>query len=37
MVAVAKPGYVVVPDKQEVRVARGDTIEVAFELTVDYW
>jgi len=37
IVAVAKPGYVVVPDKQEVRVARGDTIEVAFELTVDYW
>ena len=37
VVAVAKPGYVVVPAKQEVWVTRGDTTEVAFELTVDYW
>ena len=37
VVAVAKPGYVAIPDKKEIEVAPGDTIEVAFELTMDYW
>ncbi|MCK5119670.1 MAG: PEGA domain-containing protein [Candidatus Latescibacteria bacterium] len=35
--AVALPEYVAIPDKQEIQVARGDTIEVRFELTPDYW
>ncbi len=30
--AVAKPGYLAIPDKREIQVARGDTIEVSFEL-----
>ncbi|RKY72424.1 MAG: hypothetical protein DRP97_00670 [Candidatus Latescibacterota bacterium] len=35
--AVALPGYVAIPDKQEIQVARKDTLEVSFELTPDYW
>jgi hypothetical protein len=37
IVAVALPGYVAIPDKQEIQIARKDTLELSFELTPDYW